>query len=106
MPDGAGVRDRRLSALRQRFSLVGAVHGMGLCPGPELARDRVTLKPATAETETLCRRLPERGVIMQPAGDHLNVLEIEPPCLTRASAAFFVAMLSEALAGLEATARP
>lgn len=80
---------------------------MGLCPGPELVRDRVTLQPATAETETLCRRLPERGVIMQPAGDHLNVLKIRlPPCLTRASAAFFVAMLSEALAGLEATARP
>jgi 4-aminobutyrate aminotransferase-like enzyme/Ser/Thr protein kinase RdoA (MazF antagonist) len=89
---------RRLEALGQRFSLVGAVHGMGLYLGLEFVRDRQTLAPATAETAAICDRLLQLGVIMQPTGDHLNVLKIKPPlCLSRASADFFADMLERVL---------
>ncbi|OBZ94843.1 hypothetical protein ADU59_13580 [Pararhizobium polonicum] len=85
---------RRLEALGQRFSLVGAVHGMGLYLGLEFVRDRETLVPATGETAAICDRLLQLGVIMQPTGDHLNVLKIKPPlCLSRESADFFADML-------------
>jgi 4-aminobutyrate aminotransferase-like enzyme/Ser/Thr protein kinase RdoA (MazF antagonist) len=89
---------RRLQALEQRFPLVGAVHGMGLYLGLEFVRDRGTLAPATTETAAICDRLLQLGVIMQPTGDHLNVLKIKPPlCLSRASADFFADMLERAL---------
>ncbi|MBA3041102.1 MAG: aminotransferase [Alphaproteobacteria bacterium] len=88
----------RLEALGQRFPLVGAVHGMGLYLGLEFVRDRETLEPATEETAAICDRLLDLGVIMQPTGDHLNVLKIKPPlCLSRDGADFFAAMLEKVL---------
>jgi 4-aminobutyrate aminotransferase-like enzyme len=89
---------RRLQALGQRFSIVGAVHGMGLYLGLEFVRDRETLAPATGETAAICDRLLELGVIMQPTGDYLNVLKIKPPlCLSPEGADFFVDMLERVL---------
>ncbi|MBC2775496.1 aminotransferase [Rhizobium sp. AQ_MP] len=88
----------RLEALGQRFSIVGAVHGMGLYLGLEFVRDRETLAPATEETAAICDRLLDLGVIMQPTGDHLNVLKIKPPlCLAWESADYFVDMLEKVL---------
>jgi 4-aminobutyrate aminotransferase-like enzyme/Ser/Thr protein kinase RdoA (MazF antagonist) len=89
---------RRIEALGQRFPLVGAVHGMGLYLGLEFVRDRETLAPATGETAAICGRLLQLGVIMQPTGDHLNVLKIKPPlCLSQESADFFADMLERVL---------
>ena len=45
----------------------------------EFVRDRVTLEPAAAETHEICERLRERGAIVQPTGDAMNVLKIKPP---------------------------
>ena len=88
----------RLQALGQRFPIVGAVHGMGLYLGVEFVRNRETLEPATSETAAICDRLLDLGVIMQPTGDHLNVLKIKPPlCLTKESADFFADMLARVL---------
>eukprot|EP01031_Cornospumella_fuschlensis_P000320 gene320-399_t len=70
---------------------------MGLYLGVEFVRDRDTLEPASEETAAICDRLLELGVIMQPTGDHLNVLKIKPPlCLSRESADFFADMLTRA----------
>jgi 4-aminobutyrate aminotransferase-like enzyme len=88
----------RLAALIDSYPIVGAVHGMGLYLGLEFVRDRTTLEPATEETVAICDRLLELGVIMQPTGDHLNVLKIKPPlCLTEQSADFFADMLEKVL---------
>lgn len=87
-----------LIALMERYPLIGAVHGMGLYLGVEFVRDRDTLVPATEETAAICERLLDLGVIMQPTGDHLNVLKIKPPlCLTLESADFFVETLEKVL---------
>lgn len=88
----------RLEALGQRFDIVGAVHGMGLYLGLEFVRSRETLEPATQETAAICDRLLDLGIIMQPTGDHLNVLKIKPPlCLTPESADYFADMLARVL---------
>ncbi|WEX76844.1 aminotransferase [Sinorhizobium numidicum] len=88
----------RLEALGERVPIIGAVHGIGLYLGVEFIRDRETLEPATEETAAICNRLLELGVIMQPTGDHLNVLKIKPPlCLSRESADFFADMLARVL---------
>ena len=94
-----GARLRKgLQQLAARHSLIGAVHGAGLYLGVEFVRNHDTLAPATAETAAICNRLLGLGVIMQPTGDHQNVLKIKPPlCIDAAAADFFVAMLDEVL---------
>lgn len=80
----------RLETLKQRYPLIGAVHGMGLYMGLEFVRNHVSLEPAAEETMALCDRLRELGIIMQPTGDHLNIFKIKPPlCLTKESVDYF-----------------
>ncbi len=96
-----------MNALMQRFPLIGAVHGMGLYLGLELVGDRTSLSPASQEAAALCERLRELGVIVQPTGDHLNVLKIKPPlCIGRASADFFLEALEKALDEMSDASEP
>jgi 4-aminobutyrate aminotransferase-like enzyme len=98
-----------LQALAEHHPVIGAVHGCGLYLGLELVRDRHTLEPATEETAELCERLLDLGVIVQPTGDHLNILKIKPPlCIDRAGADFFAGTLDRALTelGHRGTIRP
>ena len=91
----------RLRALGERHPIVGAVHGMGLYLGVELVRDRDTLEPAGAEAALICERMLAEGAIVQPTGDHKNVLKIKPPlCITRESADRFADALDLVLATL------
>ena len=93
-----GHLKRRLQELATRHPLIGAVHGLGLYLGVEFVRDHATLEPATEETTAICDRLLELGIVMQPTGDHQNVLKTKPPlCLDRASADFFVDTLDRVL---------
>ncbi|MDQ1123432.1 aminotransferase [Microbacterium trichothecenolyticum] len=93
-----GHLKRRLEELAGVHALIGAVHGSGLYLGLEFVRDRETLEPATAETAAICDRLLELGVVMQPTGDHQNVLKIKPPLVTtRASVDVFVDALDHVL---------
>ena len=88
----------RLETLGERHPLIGHVHGAGLYLGVEFVRDRVTLEPASAETAAICERLLELGIIMQPTGDHQNVLKIKPPLvITRESVDYFADALDRVL---------
>ncbi|MDD0976768.1 aminotransferase [Pseudomonas fontis] len=88
----------RLQGLVDKHPLAGAVHGSGFYLGLELVRDPLTLEPATEETATLCNRLRELGIFMQPTGDYLNILKIKPPmCTTRESVDYFVDMVDRVL---------
>ncbi|HEY2868097.1 MAG TPA: aminotransferase, partial [Gaiellales bacterium] len=84
----------RLRDMAGRHELIGAVHGIGLYASVELVRSREKREPATEVAEAICERLRERGVVVQPTGDHLNMLKVKPPlCITRESADFFVDQL-------------
>lgn len=88
----------RLQELAVTYPIVGAVHGSGLYLGLEFVRDRASREPATAATAAICNRLLELGVIMQPTGDHLNILKIKPPlCVSEESADFFADALEHVL---------
>jgi 4-aminobutyrate aminotransferase-like enzyme/Ser/Thr protein kinase RdoA (MazF antagonist) len=94
---GAHLRDG-LEQLAGRHELIGAVHGRGLYLGVELVRDRESREPATEEAYALCERMRELGVIVQPTGDHENVLKVKPPlCMDRESADLFVETLDRVL---------
>jgi 4-aminobutyrate aminotransferase-like enzyme/Ser/Thr protein kinase RdoA (MazF antagonist) len=75
---GGALRDG-LDELVARHELAGAAHGMGLYLGLDLVRDRDTKEPAREEAFAICERLRERGAIVQPTGDGMNVLKLKPP---------------------------
>lgn len=87
-----------LRALGTRHPSIGAVHGMGLYLGVELVVD-ADLTPAPELARRVCDLLLYDGCIVQPTGDHKNVLKIKPPlCITAESVAWVVAALDRALA--------
>lgn len=87
-----------LTALRDKHPIIGTVHGMGLYLGVEMIRDQTTLEPAPQETAAICNRMLELGVVIQPTGDHMNILKTKPPlCLDVAGADFYVVALDRVL---------
>ncbi|MFI5510641.1 aminotransferase [Mycobacterium sp. NPDC051804] len=87
-----------LQALQQKHPIIGTVHGIGLYLGVEMVRDAQTLEPATEETAAICDRMLELGVIIQPTGDHLNILKTKPPlCIDVEDADFYVDTLDRVL---------
>ncbi|MGV9801409.1 aminotransferase [Mycobacterium sp. NPDC003449] len=88
----------RLLALADTHPIIGTVHGAGLYLGVEMVRDPVTLAPATEETALICDRMLELGVIIQPTGDHQNILKTKPPlCIDVRAADFYVDALDRVL---------
>ena len=88
----------KLQALQKKYPIIGTVHGFGLYLGVELVRDPGTLEPATRETSAICDRMLELGVVIQPTGDHQNILKTKPPlCLDVAGADFYVDTLERVL---------
>jgi 4-aminobutyrate aminotransferase-like enzyme len=94
---GAHLKSR-LQALSDKHPIVGTVHGTGLYLGVEMIRDARTLEPAVEETSAICDRMLELGVIIQPTGDHLNILKTKPPlCIDIEAADFYVDALDRVL---------
>ncbi len=88
----------RLQALQHKHPIIGTVHGIGLYLGVEMIRDHETLEPAAEETSAICDRMLELGVIIQPTGDHMNILKTKPPlCIDVESADFYVDTLDRVL---------
>ncbi|TFV55554.1 aminotransferase [Mycobacterium sp. PS03-16] len=88
----------RLQELATRHPIIGTVHGVGLYLGVEMVRDHHTLEPAKEETAAICERMLDLGVIIQPTGDHSNILKTKPPlCIDTDAADFYVDMLDRVL---------
>jgi len=88
----------RLQALQDKHPIIGTVHGIGLYLGVEMIRDPLTLEPAPEETSAICDRMLELGVIIQPTGDHMNILKTKPPlCIDVEAADFYVDTLDRVL---------
>ncbi len=87
-----------LQGLQDKHPIIGTVHGIGLYLGVELVRDRESLEPAVEETAAICDRMLELGVVIQPTGDHMNILKTKPPlCIDIESADFYVDTLDRVL---------
>ncbi|WP_062389971.1 aminotransferase [Demequina iriomotensis] len=64
--------------LCSRFAALGEVHGMGLYLGLEVV-DGGPDAPDPVAAREICEAMLLEGVIVQPTGDHKNVLKIKPP---------------------------
>ncbi|NTV38784.1 MAG: aminotransferase [Demequinaceae bacterium] len=85
-----------LRHLATRHGVLGAVHGMGLYLGVEVVAGGPD-RPDPEAAAAICVDLLEEGVIVQPTGDHKNVLKIKPPLTIDAAS---VARFLEALDGV------
>ena len=94
-----------LKALAGRWPCLGAVHGMGLYLGVEIV-DGGPDAPDPAFAREICEAMLDEGVIVQPTGDHKNVLKIKPPLtLDEAGVARFIAALDHVLTLADARSR-
>ncbi|MED6170651.1 hypothetical protein PIB30_033126 [Stylosanthes scabra] len=79
----------RLTALKDKYELIGDVRGRGLMLGVELVTDRELKTPAKAETLHVMDQMKELGVLIGKGGYYGNVFRITPPlCFTKEDADF------------------
>ncbi|WNM26448.1 aminotransferase [Demequina capsici] len=106
LQDNARVVGDRLAdglrALAGAHPALGAVHGMGLYLGVEVVAGGPDA-PDPAGAREICDALLDQGVIVQPTGDHKNVLKIKPPMtIDEAAVDRFLAALDRVLTWREA----
>jgi 4-aminobutyrate aminotransferase len=75
---GAYFRSK-LEGLKEKYTLIGDVRGMGLMQGLELVKDRATKEPAPEATVQLMERARENGLLIGKGGLYGNVLRLSPP---------------------------
>ncbi|KAL4386837.1 hypothetical protein GQ457_09G013170 [Hibiscus cannabinus] len=81
----------RLTALKDKYDLIGDVRGRGLMLGVELVTDQKLKTPAKLETLHIMDQLKETGVLVGKGGIYGNVFRITPPlCFTKEDADFLV----------------
>ncbi|KAG5060565.1 hypothetical protein JHK87_001594 [Glycine soja] len=79
----------RLTALKDKYELIGDVRGRGLMLGVELVTDRELKTPAKGETLHVMDQMKELGVLIGKGGYYGNVFRITPPlCFTKEDADF------------------
>ncbi|KAA3480023.1 alanine--glyoxylate aminotransferase 2-like protein 2, mitochondrial-like [Gossypium australe] len=81
----------RLTALKNKYDLIGDVRGRGLMLGVELVTDQKFKTPAKLETIHVMDQMKELGVLVGKGGFYGNVFRITPPlCFTKEDADFLV----------------
>ncbi|OMO55243.1 Aminotransferase class-III [Corchorus olitorius] len=81
----------RLTALKDKYDLIGDVRGRGLMLGVELVTDRNLKTPAKLETLHVMDQMKDIGVLVGKGGYYGNVFRITPPlCFTKGDADFLV----------------
>lgn len=67
----------KLNELREKYSIIGEVRGMGLMQAVELSGKNK--KPASLETTKIMEKAKQKGLLIGKAGLFSNVLRIAPP---------------------------
>jgi len=84
----------QLTILKDKYSLIGDIRGIGLLWGIELVKDRDTKEKANRESEAVMYKCLERGLSFKVSAG--NVLQLSPPVIITRE------QLKEALAIVEA----
>ena len=69
----------RMTALQQKYDVIGDVRGSGLVFGAELVTDRTTKTPASSFTDRVINAMRHRGILHSKLGRYKNTLKIRPP---------------------------
>lgn len=69
----------RLSALAEKFDVIGDVRQSGMVFGAEFVQSRDTKDPASDYADRVINAMRHRGIILSKLGRHKNTLKIRPP---------------------------
>ena len=69
----------RLSALAEKYEVIGDVRQAGMVFGCEYVLDRKTKTPASDYADRIINAMRQRGIILSKLGRHKNTLKIRPP---------------------------
>ena len=69
----------QLAQLKDKYTIIGDVRGIGFFIGVELVREHSTLEPAGVEASFIANRMRDRGVLLGIDGPHHSVVKIRPP---------------------------
>jgi 4-aminobutyrate aminotransferase / (S)-3-amino-2-methylpropionate transaminase / 5-aminovalerate transaminase len=67
---------KRFLAMKEKYSIIGDVRGIGAMTAIELVRDRETKEPATEETGKIVQYCVQNGVFVPSAGINKNLLRM------------------------------
>jgi 4-aminobutyrate aminotransferase len=95
----------KLDELKQKYSLIGDVRGMGLMQALELVDDRETKAPAAAATAAMMEATRENRILVGKGGTYGNVLRITPPLnISKSDVDEFITRLDAAFSQVNAAA--
>jgi 4-aminobutyrate aminotransferase/(S)-3-amino-2-methylpropionate transaminase len=72
---GEKLKERFLK-MKDKYTLIGDVRGMGAMMALELVKDRKTKEPATKETAQIIQECVKNGVLIAGAGINKNLLRM------------------------------
>jgi 4-aminobutyrate aminotransferase/(S)-3-amino-2-methylpropionate transaminase len=73
------VMKGRLSAMQDKFDIIGDVRGRGAMIAIELVKDRTTKEPNPEATAALAKACHAEGLVVLTCGTYGNVLRFLPP---------------------------
>ncbi|RMF92530.1 MAG: aminotransferase class III-fold pyridoxal phosphate-dependent enzyme, partial [Nitrospinota bacterium] len=94
----------RLQAMREKYTIIGDVRGLGLLMGVELVRDRMTKERAIEEAEEVMYSALEKGLNFKLTMG--NIITLTPPLtISRAEMDHALTILEECLAEVDTRKR-
>lgn len=69
----------RLTAMQDKFDIIGDVRGRGAMIAIELVKDRATKEPNPEATAALAKACHQEGLLILTCGTYGNVLRFLPP---------------------------
>jgi 4-aminobutyrate aminotransferase/(S)-3-amino-2-methylpropionate transaminase len=69
----------RLTAMAEKYEVIGDVRGRGAMIAIELVKDRATKEPDAASTAALAKACHAEGLVVLTCGTYGNVLRFLPP---------------------------
>jgi len=73
------VAKKRLMEMKEKYSIIGDVRGLGAMLAMELVKDRKTKEPAKEEAAKVFQECYKKGLIILTAGIFSNVIRMLPP---------------------------
>lgn len=90
-----------LEGLKDKYSAIGDVRGMGLMQAMEFVKDRTTKEPAPQETNAFMEECRKRGLLIGKGGLYANVIRMSPPMnIAKTDVDDAIKVMDEALAAV------
>ncbi|KAK7003656.1 ethanolamine-phosphate phospho-lyase [Biomphalaria glabrata] len=95
------LMETKLNELKEKYTLIGDVRGVGMFWGLDLVKSRATRAPATEEAAYIVSRLKEEYILFSRDGPDENVLKFKAPmCFNKDNVEHLILKLDKILAEL------